>query len=147
MSALEKFFCSLTFSISEIPIGIIIRVVAVLEIHMDKNPVASMNPRIILDGLVPILTTMFNAIRLCNSHFSIARAIIKPPRNRKIRGCAYGKVVDLRSSPPKTGNKTIGSRAVVCMGIASVNHHMAIHVVLAIMAFPPSESPSIEIKK
>ena len=65
--------------------GSIIMVVAVLEIHIDKNAVATMNPRMILDGLVPMNRMITSAIRLWKFHFSMARAIMNPPMNRNTR--------------------------------------------------------------
>ena len=53
--------------------GNIIMVVAVLLSHILKNPVEIINPRITLLPLVPVIFIIFNAIRLCKFHFSIAR--------------------------------------------------------------------------
>ena len=61
-------------------IGNIITAVALLEIHIDINAVAIIKPSIIFTILVPIILIIFNAIRLCKFHFSIAIAIINPPR-------------------------------------------------------------------
>ena len=47
-------------------IGIIMTVVAVLEIHMDKKAVGIMNPSIKRRGEVPILRRIFKAILLKN---------------------------------------------------------------------------------
>ena len=62
-------------------------VVAVLEIHMDKNPVANMKPNIILSVLPPSFKIILRAILLCKFHFWIAFARINPPINRKIYLC------------------------------------------------------------
>ncbi len=58
--------------------------VAVFDIHMDKRNDAAINPKRILDGLVPVSSKMRNAMRLCNSHLSMASATKKPPINKKI---------------------------------------------------------------
>ena len=80
-----KFSFSIVFGSSfncatiAIAIGSIITAVAVFEIHIDINAVATINPRIMFTTFVPIKLIMFNAIRLCKFHFCIAIAIIKPP--------------------------------------------------------------------
>jgi hypothetical protein len=60
-------------------------VVAVFDIHMDKNAVATINPKIIRDGLVPNIERIFKDIRWSNPHLRIDAAMTNPPRNRKIR--------------------------------------------------------------
>ncbi len=45
------------------PTGIIIMVAAVLETHIDRKPVATMKPRMMRRGLVPIAETMERAMR------------------------------------------------------------------------------------
>ena len=47
-----------------IPIGNIITAVAVFEIHIDKNAVAIINPRITFLTSVPIMLTILSAILL-----------------------------------------------------------------------------------
>ena len=80
-----KFSSSIVFGLSlncatiAIAIGNIITAVAVFDIHIDINAVAIIKPRIIFTMLVPIRLIIFNAIRLCKFHFSMAIAIIKPP--------------------------------------------------------------------
>ena len=58
--------------------------VAVFEIHIERNPAATMNPSTIREGPPPIVRMILRAMRLCRFHFSIVRAIMKPPRNRTI---------------------------------------------------------------
>ena len=70
--------------ITDTAMGNIIMVVAVLLSHIEIRPVARIKPRMILFPLVPVILTIFKAIRLCKLHFSIARPIIKPPMKRKI---------------------------------------------------------------
>ena len=67
-----------------IPIGSIITEVAVFEIHMERNAVAIMNPKMILFTLVPMNWIIFKAILLCKFQRSIAIANIKPPIYKKI---------------------------------------------------------------
>lgn len=126
---------SLNCATMAMPIGSIITEVAVFEIHIDKKAVAIMNPKIMLLTLVPISLMVFSAIRRCKFHFSIAIAIIKPPMYRNTYLCPKEAVVDARSSPPVSGNRIIGSKAVTAMGKASVIHQIAIHKVEARMAF------------
>ena len=62
-------------------IGNIIAVVAVLEIHIDKNAVANIQLSIILLGEVPIMSIIFNAILRCKPDVSTPIAKINAPRN------------------------------------------------------------------
>ena len=55
---------------------------AVFDIHMDKNAVANINPRITFRALTPIKDIILIAIRLCKFHYSIPIAIKKPPKYR-----------------------------------------------------------------
>ena len=64
-------------------IGSIIRVVAVLETHIDRNAVEIIIPRMICRGWVPTRRRVSSAIRRCRFHFCIAMAMRKPPRKRK----------------------------------------------------------------
>ena len=63
--------------------GTIIIVVAVLEIHMDKNAVASMNPVRMQRGQPPKTSSRRRAIRRCKFQRCIANATIKPPTYKK----------------------------------------------------------------
>ena len=73
-------------SITERAMGSITTVVAVLLIHILKEAVANMNPRITLSGVVPVRRIIFNAMRRCRLTFSKASAITKPPKNKKTIG-------------------------------------------------------------
>lgn len=64
--------------------GNIISVVAVLEIHIERNAEATIKPNMIRCGLPPIMSIIFNAILLCKFHRCIVSAMRKPPMNRKI---------------------------------------------------------------
>ena len=72
----------------ESAIGSIIRVVAVLETHIDRNAVEIIIPRMIRRGEVPTRRSVSSAIRRCRFHFCIAMAMRKPPRKRKTMGSA-----------------------------------------------------------
>ena len=54
-------------------------VVAVLEIHMERNMVGSISPSISSRGLVPMVTRAFSAIRWWRRHFSTEMATIRDP--------------------------------------------------------------------
>ena len=54
-------------------------VVAVLEIHMERNMVGSISPSISSRGLVPMVTRAFSAIRWWRWHFSTEIATIRDP--------------------------------------------------------------------
>src|SRR5699024_9291791 len=84
------------------------------------------------------------AILRCRSHFSIAKAIIKPPINKKTVLSPYEEVVAPISSPPVNGNNIIGNNDVAGIGIASVIHQIAIQIVLAKMARLSLVKPSGE---
>ena len=86
-SSLVKPSASFTNSpITDMAMGSITTVLAVLLIHMLKAAVAIINPRTTLFGVVPVILMMLRAIRLCKFTFSRARAITKPPKNRKMMG-------------------------------------------------------------
>ena len=81
-SSPAKSFCT---SIStEMPMGSIITAVAVLETHMERKPVAIMNPAISADGLEPIMRRVSRATRRCRFQRCIASASMNPPMNRKM---------------------------------------------------------------
>ena len=61
--------------------GSIIAVVAVLEIHMERNMVVNMKPSISLAWEQPTIMMILKATLLCNPQCSTAMAMIKPPRN------------------------------------------------------------------
>ena len=76
----------LTIISTEIPMGSIITAVAVFETHMETNPVAIMKPAIIGPGLLPMMDRVMRAIRRCRFQRCMAKAMRKPPRNRKMIG-------------------------------------------------------------
>ena len=122
--------------------GSIIMTAAVLDTHMDKKPVAAIKPNTMLLMLVPSKEIIDSAMRLCRSHFSIAKAIIKPPRNRKIIGLPYAAVTALLSSTPVIGSRIMGSSDVTGIGMASVIHHTATHKVVASTMRPSKLKPA-----
>ena len=61
------------------PIGSIINVVELFEVHIDKNPVAIIKPSITLFLLVPMIRIVKRAILLCSWFVSIALATKKAP--------------------------------------------------------------------
>ena len=65
-------------------IGIIIMAVAVFEIHIERNAVATMNPSTSRLGLVPVTRMICRAMRRCSPHRCIAMAMMNPPRKRKM---------------------------------------------------------------
>ena len=71
-------------SSTDTPMGSIITAVAVLETHMLRNAVASMNPATIWAGLVPITRTVRRAILRCRFQRCMASASRNPPMNRKM---------------------------------------------------------------
>ena len=140
--------------------GISISAVAVFDNHIERNPVAIINPSTKRCGCPPIIRNIFNAILLCRFHFSTATARIKPPMNSRMIQSIYwlatlGKIISKsvalnpseneafsrfmrlpagNSRPrmiPKRGNNIIGSSAVADRGIASVIHQMAINRITA----------------
>ncbi len=124
--------------------GIIIMVVAVLDNHIERNPVAIMNPNTRREGFPPISFSMRNAMRLCRFHCSTAIAIRKPPRNRKISQLMYSFATSSVFISPRRGNNATGRRAVAGMGMASVTHQVAISTATAAIVvtcgFPGSRS-------
>ena len=75
---------SSTSASTEVAMGSIISAVAVLDTHIDRKAVASIRPSTIRRGCSPTRLSVRRAIRRCRFHFSMAMAIRKPPRNRKI---------------------------------------------------------------
>lgn len=119
------------FIITARPMGIIITVVAVLEIHMDKNAVAIINPRMRRFGVSPMTAMITRAILLWRCHRCMAKAMKNPPMNRKMRGLAYGAAAVFASEICKRGKNATGRRDVAGMGMASVIHQVAMRSAMA----------------
>jgi hypothetical protein len=63
--------------------GVIIRVVAVFEIHIDRNAVTRITANTIRRGSVPTRLSAKNAMRRCSPQRSNVAETRKPPRKRK----------------------------------------------------------------
>jgi hypothetical protein len=111
--------------------GNIIMVVAVLLSHMLRNPVAMMKPRMILLPLVPVLLTIWRAIRLWRFHFSMASPIMNPPMKRKITGLLYDLEVSSMLLIPSNGRRIRGTSATTGMGSVSATHQTIIRIAMA----------------
>src|SRR6056297_3318671 len=72
--------------ITEIAMGSITTVLAVLLIHMLKVAVAIIKPKITLFGVVPVSLMILSAILRCRLTFSSASAITNPPKKRNTMG-------------------------------------------------------------
>lgn len=66
------------------------------------------------------------AILRCKFHSSMAEAMIKPLRNRKLVSKKYCGQTLLDGRIPRKGKRTMGSRAVTAKGRASVHQYRAI---------------------
>ncbi len=75
---------SRTSTSTDTPMGIIMTAVAVLDTHIDRNPVAIMKPATTIVGLVPMARTVRNAMRRWRFQRCIASATRKPPMKRKM---------------------------------------------------------------
>ncbi len=95
-----------------IAMGTIIIAVAVFDIHIERNAVAIMNPKMSMRELEPALLRIISAIRSCKPQRCMDIAMIKPPRKRKITLSAYGAVASAAFNTPRAGKRTIGKRAV-----------------------------------
>jgi hypothetical protein len=71
------------------------------------------------------------AILLCKPDDWIAKAKIKPPKNKYTLGLAYDAAASLKLIMPIRGNKAKGKRAVTGSGIDSVPHQTAIRTAIA----------------
>src|SRR5699024_1647118 len=117
-------------------------VAAVLETHMDKKAVATINPNTIRCGVTPMTEIIAKAIRWWRFHFSIAIAIKNPPRNKKMISFPYDDTTVSPSKVPVIGSRIIGRSDVTGMGIGPVIHHVAIHQVEARPALASKLIPS-----
>ncbi len=71
-----------------VPMGIIISVAAVFDIHMLSSAQASMKPATSRRGDVPVRATTASAMRRWSCQRCIEAAMKKPPMKRKITGFA-----------------------------------------------------------
>jgi len=116
-----------------------ITAVVELLIHILRNEVASINPKITLFQYSPTLLIIVSEIHLWKFDFSMATAMIKPPRNRKIILSENELPKASIGLTPVKGKSTSGNKSVAEIGIASVIHQIAIHDALA-----NTETPSLE---
>ena len=116
-------FCTASATFSAM--GIIISVVAVLEIHIESSAAATMNPRIMALGREPKAATTLSAMRACRFQRSIASATMNPPSSNMTMGLANGLAAWPALAMPRKGNRASGTRAVAAIGMASVAHQAA----------------------
>ena len=67
-----------------LPMGTIMLVVAVFDIHMERNMVGSIRPSMSSLGLVPMVMRALSAILWWRLHFSTAMAVIREPQHRQV---------------------------------------------------------------
>ena len=70
------------------PMGIIIKVAAVFDIHMESNAQAIMKPATSRRGDVPVRSMTARAMRPWSCQRCMAAAMKKPPMKRKMTGLA-----------------------------------------------------------
>jgi len=68
---------------------------------------------------------IFKDSRRCRFHFESPIEIMKPPISKKMMGSAKGMVLSFMVKIPRAGKSTIGSKAVIGIGIACVAHQVA----------------------
>jgi hypothetical protein len=105
--------------------------VAVLEMNIESNAVAVMNPSTMPRPLRPARSTMPNARRECAPQRSSAAASRKPARNSRIISLAYGAVTSRMLSTPCSGSRITGSSDVAASGTGSVSHQRSIQMATA----------------
>ena len=108
------------------PMGTIITAVAVLEIHIDRNPAATMKPSTMRAGPPPTWWMMARAMRRCRFHFCMVTAIMKPPMKSTMVLFMNVSAVSRPDITPSSGNAANGTSAVAKSGMASVIHQIAI---------------------
>lgn len=79
-----------------------------------------------LAGCTPTHISTLSAILRCKFHSSMADAMIKPLRKRKLVSKKYCGQTLLDGRMPRKGKRTMGSRAVTARGSASVHQYSAI---------------------
>ena len=131
------------FWMTAMAIGSIIRVVAVLEIHILRKAVATMKPRMRNFSPGGQALTIIKAIRRWAPLFSMALDKRKPPSRRRTSGCPYFSPTTLGSRIPKSGSKERGRREATGMGTASKIHQRAVHrAIPRVMAAGGSSHPN-----
>lgn len=84
------------------------------------------SPHSHLAGCTPTSIRTRRAILRCKFHSSMAEAMIKPLRKRKLVSKKYCGQTLLDGRMPRKGKRTMGSRAVTARGSASVHQYRAI---------------------
>lgn len=79
-----------------------------------------------LAGWTPTNIRTRSAILRCKFHSSMAEAMIKPLRKRKLVSKKYCGQTLLEGRIPRKGKRMMGSRAVTAKGSASVHQYRAI---------------------
>jgi hypothetical protein len=106
--------------------GNIINVVAVFEIHILKNAVAIMKPRMMNFSPAGHAFTIMSAIRRWAPLFSIALDKRNPPSKSRTKGCPYFSPTVLGERTPKRGSKERGRREAIGIGTVSNIHQSAV---------------------
>jgi hypothetical protein len=107
----------------------------VLDIHIESKAPDAINPIIIDVGVPPNIVIILKAILLCKDHSSIAIAIRKPPRNKKIIELMYEDAISSDDKIPVSGKNINGINEVAASGIASVIQSIAIKTAIAAIVF------------
>ena len=123
------------------PIGNSIRVVEVFITNILIKAAIVIKPAINFGPLDPAAIIICRAILLWRPDLSIARANMKPPKNKYILGFAYGIAASLNETIPINGNNAKGRRAVTATGMASVAHQIAIKLTIAATDQPSELRP------
>src|SRR6056297_3128551 len=127
---------------TDMAIGSITTVLAVLLIHMLNVAVAIINPKTTLFGVVPVILIIFRAIRLCKFTFSRAKAMTKPPKKRNKIGLPKLAPTSVMGIILSIGKRSRGKSAVTEIETASVILQIIIQSATAITASPWMESIS-----
>lgn len=123
------------------PIGRRRSVAAVLLIHMLRKAALPRKPATSRRGAVPTAPMIVSASLRWSPQRSIAAAMRKPPRNRKMIGLEYATAVSSIEPTPRSGKSASGSRPVAGIGIASVIHRIAIAAPHAAVRQPVTSRP------
>ena len=122
---------SLIFKLNARHMGSSISVVDVFITHiLIKKEIAIKMPTIPEAELLNDVITE-RAILLCSPDDWMAKAKMKPPKNKYTLGLAYDAAASLKLMIPIRGNKAKGKRAVTGRGIDSVPHQTAISTATA----------------
>ena len=100
-----------------------IKVVAVFEIHIDKNALAAIKPKTRLRLLFPPnIRIITKATRSCAPLFSIARDKMKPPSKSSMSLSPYASETDSIGKTPDRGSTASGTSDVTGIGTGSKIH-------------------------